>query len=181
MITLFLLNIKINKMITKKNLLEITGILILFAVFISFSNCNETEENNDVATDTTFVKQEVKKTREELIINRDTMKIANPDSITDFEYKHTPEIILGDVDEKGFSKIIVKVGSNGIVHPSVEDHWIDFMTLYIDGKEFKHIENVPGDGSNQHEFFAHLKAGQEIRVVIGCNLHGIWENTLIAD
>jgi len=152
----------------------------MFITVISLSNCNETQNNNeDKNIDTTSVKQEVKKTREELIVNRDTMHIANTDSITSFENKHTPEITVGNADEKGFSKIIVKVGSNDIVHPSTDEHWIDFMTLYIDGKEFKHIENEAGEGSNQHEFLAKVKAGQELKVIIGCNLHGIWENTII--
>ncbi len=168
-------------MITKTNLSKIVGIIILFIAFISFSNCNETEEENNQTVDTTSVKKEVKKTREELIINRDTMHIANADSVTAFENKHTPEITLGDVDESGFSEIFVKLGSNGVVHPSTDDHWIDFMTLYIDGKELKHIENKPGEGSNEHKFLAQIKAGQEVKVVIGCNLHGIWENTIIAE
>jgi len=85
-------------MITKTNLSKIVGIIILFIAFISFSNCNETEEENNQTVDTTSVKKEVKKTREELIINRDTMHIANTDSVTPFENKHTPEITLGDVD-----------------------------------------------------------------------------------
>lgn len=163
----------------KKNLLKIGATIILFGLFLSFSNCNEDGNKEDNANDTTIVEKVVKKTRKELIVNRDTMKIANLDSISAFENKHTPDITFGELDEKGYAKVFVKVGSNNIVHPSTEDHWIDFMTLYIDGDEVKHIDNENGEGSNTHDFFVPIKKGQIVKIIIGCNLHGIWENEKI--
>ena len=162
----------------KRTIFVISGIsLILLFTFCE----NEDDNNNDIETDTNEIVETVKKSREDLIVNRDTMTIANIDSITDFENKHTPEINIGEKDEKGYAKVLVTVGSNGIVHPSEENHWIDFMTLYIDGKEYKHIEIENGEGSTKQEFFVPLENAKEVKVILGCNIHGIWMNTKILD
>lgn len=152
--------------------------ILMFALVFSLSNCNDEAEENDQISDTIEEVLPVKKTREELIVNRIEMSIADTDNITDFENKHTPEITIGEKDEKGFAKIMVNVGSNGIEHPSVDNHWIDFMTLYIDGEEFKHLEIEAGDGSTKQEFFVPLENVKEVKVILGCNIHGIWQNTV---
>ena len=149
----------------------------LVTVFSLNSCCEHGDENTDVVADTVQKAEIIKKTREELIINRDTITISDYNNVTDFENKHTPDITFGEKDEKGYVVINVLVGSAGIVHPSVEEHWIDFMTLYINDKEYKHIEIENIEGSNLQEFFAPLKAGDIVKVVLGCNLHGIWESS----
>ncbi|MCF6365715.1 MAG: class II SORL domain-containing protein [Bacteroidales bacterium] len=158
---------------------RIPTILLVAAVIFSLNSCCENnDENLQTLVDTVKKEETVKKTREELIVNRDTMLIANTDSITEFENKHTPEITFSEIDEKGYAKIYVSVGSNGIVHPSVNEHWIDFITLLINDKEIKRIENENSEGSNKHEFFIPLKENDIITVIIGCNLHGIWKNSV---
>jgi len=157
----------------KKILFTTVAFSIMFIALFSLSSCCE---NGGGEVQTQEV-EPIKKTREELIINRDTIAIADWNKMTDFEKKHTPEIVFGGIDEKGYGKIFVTVGSAGIVHPSTEEHWIDFMTLYINDKEYKHIEIENIEGSNLQEFFAPLKAGDIVKVVLGCNIHGIWENS----
>ncbi len=165
-----------------KNFIKATAAFILmFALVFSLSNCNDDTEENDQTSDTVEEIIPVKKNREELIVNRTEMSVENSGSITDFENKHTPEITIGEKDEKGFAKIMVNVGSNGIDHPSTDNHWIDFMTLYIDGEEFKHIEIEAGEGSTKQEFFVPLENVKEVKVVLGCNIHGIWQNTKIVE
>lgn len=162
-----------------KKILFGTAILSLAVIIVfNLNSCNETENKEVKETEKVNEIVPVKKTRAELIVNRNVMAIAKQDSITDFENKHTPEITIGEIDEKGYAKINVSVGSAGIVHPSTEEHWIDFMTLFIDGEKFKHIEIENGEGSTKQEFFAPIKKGQVIKVQLGCNIHGIWENTI---
>ena len=164
----------------KKNL----SLLLLLAVTtMLFVNCGgespkkeaETVSKPDeVAANTT----KEKKSREELIINRVEMSFADSANPNDFELKHTPEITIGQKNDDGKSQIIVKIGSKGIVHPSIEEHWIDFLTLYLDGVEHTHIEQPNDDKSNSAEFFAKLDGVKKLKVVAGCNLHGIWSNEI---
>ncbi len=160
----------------KKILFTTVAFSTMFIALFSLSSCCENEGGNEESLKPVEIEL-VKQTREELIINRDTIAIADWNNMSDFEKKHTPEIVFGGIDEKGYGKIFVTVGSAGIVHPSTEEHWIDFMTLYINDKEYRHIEIKNVEGSNLQEFFAPLKAGDIVKVVLGCNLHGIWESS----
>lgn len=152
--------------------------VMLVTVFSLNSCCEHGDENTDVVADTVQKTEIIKKIREELIINRDTITISDYNNVTDFENKHTPDITFGEKDEKGYVVINVLVGSAGIVHPSVEEHWIDFMTLFINGEQYKHIEIQNGEGSNKQDFFAPLKNGDVVKIVLGCNIHGIWESSV---
>ena len=101
---------------------------------------------------------------------------ANPDK---FELKHTPDIIIGDKDEKGFTKVEITVGSKGIIHPAKKEHWIDFLELYSDGKLVGRTEIEPGMARGFNAFRIKLDGVKKLKAVIGCNLQGIWENTLM--
>ena len=163
----------------KKILFGTATLSVMFITIFSLSSCCENDDSKaERAVETITEIETVKKTREELIINRTVMTIANQDSISDFENKHTPNITFGGMDEKGYVVVNVLVGSAGIVHPSTEEHWIDYMTLFINDEEYKHIEIEKGEGSNEQEFFAPLKNGDIVKVVLGCNLHGIWESSV---
>ena len=116
--------------------------------------------------------------KEKLIINRNRMGFADPKNPTKFEQKHTPEINFGEKDPKGFTKVFITIGQAGIIHPTEENHWIDFMMIYKNKQLISNtiFENGPIRGYADH--FISLKKGDTIKVEIGCNLHGIWENTL---
>ncbi len=111
--------------------------------------------------------------------NRQVMKMKYPTNPTKAELKHTPEINLGDTDPKGFTKIEITVGSKGIIHPTKKDHWIDYLELYKDGVLVGHLNIEPGMARGFSGFRVNLDGVKSLKAVIGCNIHGIWENTLM--
>ena len=119
------------------------------------------------------------KERNKLIVNREPQTIADPANPTKAELKHTPDITFGEKDEQGHTLIKVTIGQQGIVHPSKKDHWIDYLTLYINGKQYSHNEYVNGGIRGFETFFATLNNGDKVRVESGCNLHGIWTNEVV--
>lgn len=145
------------------SIVSITGIL----------SCeNKTEEILTVK-----IEQPQEKTaREKLIINRVENKFADSANPTDFELKHTPEITFGEKDKNGFTEILITIGSEGIIHPTKEDHWIDFLTVFVNDIEIQNIEFANGYIRGYNNCFAKLKSGDKIKVIAGCNIHGIWQN-----
>jgi superoxide reductase len=117
------------------------------------------------------------KRQEKLIINRQHMSFADPKNPTDHELKHTPDISFHDQDAKGFTKIVITIGQKGIIHPTEENHWIDYMMIYQNDLLVSNMvfENGPIRGYGEH--YINLKKGDHIKVEAGCNLHGIWENS----
>ncbi len=112
-----------------------------------------------------------------LIINRQKMSFIDPENPTDHELKHTPEITFLESDDKGFTKMKIHLGSKGIVHPTEENHWIDYLKIFNNDKliAFTEFENGPIRG--YAEYFVKLAKGDTVLVEAGCNLHGIWTNT----
>jgi len=111
--------------------------------------------------------------------NRQLMKIKDPAKPTKAELKHTPEISIGDKDAKGFTKVEITVGSKGIIHPTKKDHWIDYLKLYKDGILVGELNIEPGMARGFSGFRVNLDNAKSLKAVIGCNIHGIWENTLL--
>lgn len=116
------------------------------------------------------------KTQEKLIINRMKMTFADPKNPTPHELKHTPQITFGEQDPNGFTKVIITIGQGGIIHPTEENHWIDYMTIYKNDKLVSNqiLENGPIRGYAEH--YLKLQSGDVLKVEAGCNLHGIWEH-----
>lgn len=114
-----------------------------------------------------------------LIINRQKMSFADPENPTDFELKHTPEISFLDSDNNGFTKVKIHIGSKGIVHPTEDNHWIDYLKIYTNDKlvVFTEYENGPIRG--YAEYYVKIAKGDTILVDAACNLHGIWSNKAI--
>lgn len=114
---------------------------------------------------------------EKLIINRQKMSFADPENPTDFELKHTPEITFLDTDDKGFTRVKIHLGSNGITHPTEKNHWIDYLKIYNNDNlvVFTEYENGPIRG--YAEYYIKLVKGDTLLAEAGCNLHGIWTNT----
>ena len=119
----------------------------------------------------------VETAREKLIVNRQRMSFADPDNPTKAELKHTPQIDFEPDADDGFVKINVVVGSQGIIHPATAEHWIDYLTFFVNGKRKSHIENENGEIRGNARFWYRLKEGDVVKIELGCNLHGIWENT----
>ncbi|WP_331774930.1 desulfoferrodoxin family protein [Sulfurospirillum sp. 1612] len=111
------------------------------------------------------------------IVNTMKMKIKDPAHPTDFELKHTPQITLSALDEKGYITVDVTVGEKGIIHPSTEDHWIYKLELYADGKKVGSLDLEPVTSRGYLGAKVLYKGLKELRAVSYCNLHGTWENT----
>ena len=112
------------------------------------------------------------------IHNRTKMNIKNPANPTKGELKHTPEIKVGSKDAKGYTLVEVTVGSKGVIHPSTATHWIDFIELYKDGELVDRVVFEPGKAMGYAAFKVKLDGVKTLKAVEGCNLHGIWENTI---
>lgn len=109
--------------------------------------------------------------------NRIKMSPKDVKNLTKGEKKHTPQITIKDKDSKGFTLIEINVGSDGIIHPSTKNHWIDFIKLYADNKLVGHTELEGEISRGFSSFSVNLKNIKSLKAVSGCNLHGIWETS----
>lgn len=109
--------------------------------------------------------------------NRQLMKIKDAANPTKGELKHTPEISIGDKDENGFTLVQITVGSNGIIHPTKMDHWIDYLELYKDNSLVGRVNIEPGMARGFNSFRVKLDGVKTLKAIIGCNIHGVWQNT----
>ena len=112
------------------------------------------------------------------IHNRKRMKIKNPANPTKGELKHTPEIKIGPKDKNGYTLVEITLGQKGIIHPSTENHWIDFIELDADGKLVARTIYAPGRAMGYAAYKVKLDGVKKLTAVAGCNIHGIWENTI---
>ena len=122
-------------------------------------------------------KEVVKSERDKLIVNRNRMSFADPANPTKAELKHTPAISFEKSDKDGFVKIDAVVGSDGIIHPATKEHWIDYLTFFVNDEQKVHLENQNGEIRGNGQFWYKLNVGDVVKIESGCNLHGIWENT----
>jgi len=121
-------------------------------------------------------KQPEKSEREKLIVNRQENTFADPANPTKLELKHTPEITFGGTDKNGFVQIYITIGSEGIIHPTKKDHWIDFLKIFVNNKEIQNIEFANGVIRGYNSCFAKLNNGDRVKAITGCNIHGIWQS-----
>ena len=112
------------------------------------------------------------------IKNRNWMKIKDPKHPTKAELKHTPDIKVGETNAKGYTKVEITLGKNGIIHPSTKEHYIDFIEVYADNKLIGKTVFEPGEAMGYVSYNAKLNGAKKIKAVAGCNIHGIWENTI---
>jgi len=97
-------------------------------------------------------------------------KAKNPDSMIDFEKKHTPSI------EKISKKIIVSIGS-GIEHPMNPEHYIEWIEIFINDESISIKELDSEDHpSATFELDSEPFPSDKIKAQARCNLHGIWES-----
>ena len=152
------------------------------SVLVLMQNCNPEEAKKEVTIEkdtlVKVVENDIKKGKDTLIINRQEMTFQDTENPTDFELKHTPEFVVGETDENGFTMIEIKIGSKGIVHPTEENHWIDYLDLYQNDKLVGHIEYGNGIARGYTVFMVKAESGSLLRAEAGCNIHGIWQNTM---
>lgn len=161
-------------------LVGVSGVSLLSAC----ANSNKEEvlpiaaDKNDKSANSNFVNN-WNEDRNKLIINREPQKIKDPENPTKVELKHTPDITFGASDEKGHSIVNVTIGKSGIIHPATKEHWIDYMTLFINDVQYAHTEYINGSIRGYETYYATLAKGDKVRVECGCNLHGIWTNEVV--
>ena len=143
--------------------------------------CTNTEEEIVTNEDTL---QEVEEAvvelsvRDKKIVNRQELTFQDAGNPTDFELKHTPQIDILEKDEKGLTEVRISVGQKGIVHPTTDEHWIDFLKFYADDNLIASIEYESGLVGGFATFKINLSEVKNLKAQIGCNIHGIWEYTL---
>jgi len=160
----------------RRNLLKSIGKIAFTGVLAMLLTGCSNDQKVEALTDT--VPEIEKNEREKLIINRSKMIIHNAAEPTELEQKHTPFIELKEKDDKGFTKVDITLGMNGIIHPVENNHFIDYIKLFIDDKLVGTTTYEIGAARGFTSFYVKLEGVKTIKVEIGCNLHGIWENTL---
>ncbi|HOB90692.1 MAG: desulfoferrodoxin [Bacillota bacterium] len=98
----------------------------------------------------------------ELVCCGQPMKLYEPGTVDASREKHVPVI---EKTETGFK---VTVGST--IHPSTEDHYIEWIELVVDGVSYRRFLN-PGD-QPVAEFCVD---GENAVAREYCNLHGLWK------
>jgi superoxide reductase len=145
------------------------------------ASCSQDKKEITTAAEATVGAEavpKVKSEREKLIVNRKYNKFKDPNNPTKGELKHTPDIIIGKEDENGFTLITITVGMKNIVHPSTKEHWIDYITLYLNNNQVAHTEFINGGIRGYSTHYLKLNKEDKIRAEAGCNLHGIYDNTI---
>jgi superoxide reductase len=97
--------------------------------------------------------------------------IADLDSATDYELKHTPNLRV--VDHPDNQVMFVTIGLNGLSHPQTEEHFIEWIRLYIGDELFYDIHFDAND--TPEDSVDVPRVDELIRIQARCNLHGIWE------
>ena len=113
----------------------------------------------------------------EQYFNRKEMKPKDASNLTKGEQKHTPLITLGDKDAKGYTLVEITVGSNGIIHPSTKDHWIDTIELFADNKLVGKTTLEGAISRGAAAFRVNLDGVKTLKATSACNLHGVWSST----
>ena len=111
-------------------------------------------------------------------MNRTEMKPQNSSDMQKGELKHTPLITVKGKDATGYTFVEVTVGQGGVMHPSTQDHWIDFIELYANGKLVGRSTLEPEISRGATSFSVKLNNVKSLKAKAGCNLHGIWTSTI---
>lgn len=115
---------------------------------------------------------------EKLIVNKQAMTVKDPANPTELELKHSPEITVGSPDKNGFSLIEVNVGQKGVLHPSVENHWIYEITLFADEQKVALVSLEPKTSRGYLAARVDTKNVKTLSAIARCNLHGNYTSSL---
>ena len=97
---------------------------------------------------------------------------SNPSML---EKKHVPLVSAPSKVKKGeWFEVGVKVGFE-VEHPSTPGHFIEEITLIVNGHKVAKLENEQGGLTSPYGFFKiRLDSPSTIQAVAECNLHGKW-------
>lgn len=107
------------------------------------------------------------------------MNRADPANMTDMMRKHTPVI---DAPAKAKANepfaVTIKVGGiDGVEHPNVLGHWINWVALYAGDRPLARVEFAPAVAQPKTTLTVVLEQSVTLRAVELCNMHGVWEST----
>ena len=163
----------------RRDLIKLFGISTLVGGIGLYSSCTDNVETKTKELTKNDGKENNLSERDKKIVNRQEMSFKDDENPTDFELKHTPQIDILEKDEKGFTEIKVTVGQKGIIHPTEENHWIDYLKLFADDNLIASIEYESGLASGFTSFKLKLDDVSSIKAQIACNIHGIWQHIKI--
>lgn len=109
---------------------------------------------------------------EKLIVNKEYIKLSDPNNPSDFEYKHLPLISIKDKDAKGYTLVEITVGQKDIIHPSEAEHWIYKIDLYADDKFIGYADLEPVISRGYFSARVKLDGVKQLKSTAFCNLHG---------
>jgi superoxide reductase len=115
---------------------------------------------------------------EKLIVNKQAMGIKDPTNPTELELKHSPEITIGAVDKSGFALVEVNIGQKGVIHPSVENHWIYEITLLGDEQKIATVTLEPKTSRGYLATHVDTKTIKTLTAISRCNLHGYYTSSI---
>jgi superoxide reductase len=153
----------------RRNLLKMIGLLGIAGTVGVFSSCSENIEEKKIINKP--------KDDKKANFNRQKMGIKDPENPTKAELKHTPEISVKETDGE-FTRIEIMVGSQGIIHPTTAEHWIDYIKLFVNNNLVGVVEFEAGMARGFASFIVKNNDLKTLKAEIGCNLHGIWESSL---
>ena len=104
---------------------------------------------------------------------------ADPTNMTDMMRKHTPLVeIAGKVKAGQPFAVSLKVGGiDGVEHPNLLGHWINWVELYAGQRLLGRAEFAPVVSQPEVTLTITLEEPATLRVRASCNMHGLWEST----
>ena len=108
--------------------------------------------------------------------NEEIYTLKDPANPTELEQKHFPLIEFREKPEIG-KPFHFKVKVGDIEHPMDEEHHIEWIEAYIENRLVERKELKVKD-KPEAEFFVEVFGKVELRILIKCNLHGLWENKI---
>lgn len=104
---------------------------------------------------------------------------ADPANMTDMMRKHTPLVdIPGKLKLGEPFAVSIKVGGiDGVEHPNLLGHWINWVELYAGERLLGRVEFAPVVSQSEATLNIVLDEPTTLRALASCNLHGLWEST----
>jgi superoxide reductase len=96
--------------------------------------------------------------------------IEDTDSATEYQLKHTPSVkVEGHPDSL---VLRVSIGLDGISHPQTEEHYIEWIAVYVGDAELDRVVFRPTQTPQATFDLAYPDQPFEVRAA--CNLHGVF-------
>ena len=101
----------------------------------------------------------------------------DPNNMTILEKEHVPGITVNGPIKAGQPVNVTVTIGEYILHPSMHEHFIQWIELYNGPLQLAHVDLVPATTKPEVTFTVVLNNSTTLRALENCNLHGTWENT----